>query len=102
MKVYSVRCLFIDHDGEGPDGCREMIANVRTIGQTWPSHIEVDDGVEIGDWYDGHPLNQGGVDGHEWLKNAETHRRNLERTARAKLAGAGLTDGELAALGLYE
>ena len=56
-RAYTLTILVIDHDALGPEAVIQTLEH-----QKYPNHCispEVIDGqeVEIGEWYDGHPLN---------------------------------------------
>lgn len=56
MKVYKITLCYIDLDGCG-DEIKDMIEGANLGNHVYPGDVMKMESVDIGEWYDEHPLN---------------------------------------------
>ena len=57
VKVYKITLMFVDHDGVGPTGAKNLIENARLPNHIRAGRVMALEEADIGEWEDDHPLN---------------------------------------------
>jgi len=87
MRAYVLTVVVIDFDDvEGTDGIGSIIENARYPNRCINPDVVVQQGYEIGEWEDSHPMNYTTTDKLAWLKeHGVLTRPGIEKEERAAM-----------------
>lgn len=57
MNVYKLEVMIIDHDGLGEEAVKSELENANFANDCIRPRVMASESRDIGEWYDGHPLN---------------------------------------------
>ena len=69
MKIYKVELYVIDHDGLGDEEIASVLENTKYPNRCISPDVANVESKDIGEWWDGHPLNRTSVDVKAYYKD---------------------------------